>query len=429
MRTAEPLEPEVEAALEAIDATLAGDPVDPEHAELAELALILRADRPPVGEPFAVAMDARARERFSVVSGRPPRTPRLLRRAARGWLVWAPAGALAAVVLVVALVTLVPGGGSRSSPGIASSSAGGTSTVARSSSAAFAAKAPATHGSAASAAGGSASVGSVSAGSSSVTNATTTAFPPAAVPPTAPTGGNRQVVQSARLALSTRPKQVNAVAQQVFDVVGSEKGYVANSSVTATGHPDSSADFQLSVPSANLQPTLISLAQLRGATVVSSTNNSQDITGKVGGAGRRLAEARALLRSLLGRLANAVTTEQIDSLKAQIRDANATIDRDQAALNGLHRQVQYSRIALTIQGSAAAGGGAAGGSSGSGGSGGSGFTLHRAGHDAVRVLVVAAGVLLIALAVAIPLALVAALVAWLWLRLRRHRRESALDRA
>ena len=55
--------------------------------------------------------------------------------------------------------------------------------------------------------------------------------------------------------------------------------------------------------------------------------------------------------------------------------------------------------------------------------------LHRAGHDAVRVLVVAAGVLLIALAVAIPLALVAALVAWLWLRLRRHRRESALDRA
>jgi hypothetical protein len=235
-------------------------------------------------------------------------------------------------------------------------------------------------------------------------------------------------VQSARLALSTRPKQVNAVAQQVFDVVGSEKGYVATSSVTATGHPDSNADFQLSVPSANLQPTLISLARLRGATVVSSTNNSQDITGKVGGAGRRLAEARALLRSLLGRLANAFTTEQIDSLKAQIRDANATIDRDQAALNGLHRQVQYSRIALTIQGSAAAGGGAAG-SSGSSGSSGSGFTLHRAAHDAVRVLVVAAGVLLIALAVAIPLGLVAALLAWLWLRLRRHRRESALDRA
>jgi hypothetical protein len=429
MRTADPLEPEVEAALEAIDATLAGDPVDPEHAELAELALILRADRPPVGAPFAAAMDARARERFSVASGRRPRTPRLLRRPARGWIVWAPAGALAAVVLVVALVTLVPSGGSSSSPVIAASRPVGSLTVASSSSAADAARSPVAHGSAASSAG-AASAGSGSAGFSAASSTTASAAPTVAVPtvavPTAPTGGNRQVVQSARLALSTRPKQVDAVAQQVFDVVGSEKGYVANSSVTATGHPDSSADFQLSVPSANLQPTLISLSQLHGATVVSSTNSSQDITGKVGGAGRRLAEARALLRSLLRRLANAYTTEQVDSLKAQIRGANAAIDRDQAALNGLHRQVQYSRIAVTIQGSAPAGGVAAGASSGSGGSG---FTLHRAGHDAVRVLVVAAGVLLIALAVAIPLALVAALVAWLWLRLRRHRRESALDRA
>ena len=117
----------------------------------------------------------------------------------------------------------------------------------------------------------------------------------------------------------------------MFDVVGSVKGYVANSSVTATGKPDSGADFQLSVPSANLQQTLIALAQLHGATVVSSTNSSQDITAQVGGAGRRLAEARALLRSLLRQLATAGTTEQIDSLKAQIRDANATIDRDQAA--------------------------------------------------------------------------------------------------
>jgi hypothetical protein len=458
MRTADPLEPEVEAALEAIDATLAGDPVDPEHAELAELALILRADRPLVGEPFAVAIDARVRDRFAGASRRGVRRWRTARprRPARGWLVWAPAGALAAVALVVALVTLVPGGGSSSSTnsnsgsaavasapsgakspssGVAhgsargavsagspsGSSAGGTagSTAA---SAAGGTAGGAAGGTAGGTAGGARSGGSGSAGFSAASSATTGAGS-TTTPPTAPTTGNRQVVQSARLALSTRPGKVDAVAQQVFDVIGSEKGYVANSSVTATGNLDSGADFQLSVPSANLQQTLIALAQLHGATVISSTNTSNDITGQVGGAGRRLAEARALLRSLLGRLANAYTTEQIDSLKAQIRDANATIDRDQAALNGLHRQVQYSRIALTIQGSEAAG------HTRHRGGGGGGFTLHRAGHDAVRVLVVAAGVLLIALAVAIPLGLVAALVAWLWLRLRRHRRESALDRA
>jgi len=397
MRTAdpEPLEPEMEAALEAIDATLAGDPVDPRHAELAELALILRDERPPAGESFAVAMDARVRDRFSVASGRRPRSwraVRLPRRPAKGWMVWAPVGALAAVVLVIALVTLVPG--ASSAPG--SASAGASS-------------APGSGG-----AGTAASAGSASANSSAARSTNT-----GAGPPTAPSGGERQVVQSARLALSTRPGKTNAVSQQVFDVVGSAKGYVANSSVTATGRSSSNAEFQLSVPSANLQQALSQLSQLRGATVVSSTNSSNDITGQVGGAGRRLAEARALERSLLGRLANAYTTEQIDSLKAQIRDANATIDRDQAALNRLHAQVRYSQIALTIQGSAAAG------PTGHGG----GFTLHRAGHDAVRVLVVAAGVLLIALAVAIPLALVAALAAWLSLRLRRRRRESALDRA
>jgi Domain of unknown function (DUF4349) len=417
MRTADPLEPEVEAALEAIDLTLAGDPVDPGHAELAELALILRAERPAISEPFAAAMDVRVRDRFvdsdarTGAVGRPSRAPRRWRRPARGWLVWAPAGALAAVALVVALVTLVPGGGSSSSTnGFAASSASAGSGVISSSSA----SAPAA------AAGDSSSAATSRHRAPTATNSAGAT----AVAPTAPSGGNRQVVQSARLALSTRPGKVDAVAQQVFDVVGSEKGYVANSSVTATGNPDSGADFQLSVPSDNLQQTLIALTQLRGATVVSSTNSGHDITAQVGGAGRRLTEARVLLRSLLGRLANAYTTEQIDSLKAQIRDANATIDRDQAALNGLHRQVQYSRIAVTIQGSAPA---ASGGHGGSGA--GSGFTLHRAGHDAVRVLVVSAGVLLIALAIAIPLALVVALVAWLWLRLRRHRRETALDRA
>ena len=83
---------------------------------------------------------------------------------------------------------------------------------------------------------------------------------------------------------------------------------------------------------------------------MSRTDTSQDITGQVGGAGMRLAEARALRTSLLEQLANATTTEQVDSLKAQIRDADAAIASDQAALNSLHRQVDYSRISVTIQG-------------------------------------------------------------------------------
>ena len=59
----------------------------------------------------------------------------------------------------------------------------------------------------------------------------------------------------------------------------------------------------------------------------------------------------------------------------------------------------------------------------------SSFTIGRAGHDALRVLVVSAGVALIALAVVIPIGLVAALLVWLWVWLRQRRREHALDAA
>jgi hypothetical protein len=60
---------------------------------------------------------------------------------------------------------------------------------------------------------------------------------------------------------------------------------------------------------------------------------------------------------------------------------------------------------------------------------GSGFTLHRAAHDALRVLTVAAGIALIALAVMVPAGLLGALGLWAFAAIRRRRREQALDLA
>ncbi|HZE04000.1 MAG TPA: DUF4349 domain-containing protein, partial [Solirubrobacteraceae bacterium] len=190
-----------------------------------------------------------------------------------------------------------------------------------------------------------------------------------------------------------------------------------SSNVTATSNPNGYADFQISVPSANLAQTLSALSSLHGATVVSRSDTTTDITGRLGGAGERLAEARALRRSLLKQLAAAVTTQQVNSLKVQLRDADASIASDLSTLRGLQRQVAYSRISVTIQAVAAP----------PPVSHGSGFTLGRAAHDAGRVLVVVAGAALIALAVLVPFALLAALAAWAGLAIRRRRREHALD--
>src|SRR5258708_18584205 len=58
------LDPEILAELEAIDATLAGEPVDPRFAEVAELALLVSIERPTPRLEFAAELDRRVSARF-----------------------------------------------------------------------------------------------------------------------------------------------------------------------------------------------------------------------------------------------------------------------------------------------------------------------------------------------------------------------------
>jgi Domain of unknown function (DUF4349) len=381
MRRADEFPPDDEmlATLEVIDATLAGEPVDPEHAELAELALILADDRPRPAPQFAARLDQRVQERFE----RPARS--------RPWrrLTFAPA-ALVVLASTIAAVFVLSSGGS------------GT-PVRRTLTAAPSSAAPS-------------SAASSSAASSSAVAQKTLSVAASPLPAPAPNG--HRIVQSAQLSLSTTPGRIEQVAQQIFDVVGAARGDVSHSTVTAAGGNGGFADFQLSVPSATLPQTMAQLSRLRGANVVSRTDATQDIGGSFVSANRRLADARALRTALLRQLSSAVTTQQVDSLRARIRDAEASIASDLATLRTLRRQVGFSQISITISSSPGSHPVAAGG-----------FTLGKAAHDAGRVLTVVAGVALIALAVLLPISVVAALVVFMWLVFRRRRREQALDLA
>lgn len=387
MRRAEPLEPEVVAALEAIDATLHGEPVDPEHAELAELSLILADERPEPDSAFLRELDARVSGRFAPEQ---PRPRRVWWGAATGFAV----AAAAALAIIVVHVGSRPGTSSNVSSSAAASGAGAASSAGPARSAAPAA-------------------------SSSAPAASPTTHGPGGSVPAPRTGSHRQVVQSAQLTLTAGTGRIDAVAQEVFDVIGAEHGIVAGSDVRARTRAPSTARFELRVPSARLQATLTRLSRLRGAQVTSRRDASSDITGQVGGAGRRLAQARALQRSLLRQLAAAVSTTEVDRLKTALGRNGAAIARDERSLAGLHARVAYSAITVSVTAPAARSprlrhGGA--------------FTLGRALHDAGRVLVVAAGVGLIALAVLIPLGLVTAVAAWVWAIVLRRRREDALGR-
>src|SRR5262245_49230597 len=90
--------------LEAVEAALAGRYVAPEHAELAELALLLRDDRPEPTPAWQNQLDRRVEARF-------PARPKQRRQ----WVpVWvrksAPVLAVLAVVAVIAVPIALVGG-------------------------------------------------------------------------------------------------------------------------------------------------------------------------------------------------------------------------------------------------------------------------------------------------------------------------------
>jgi hypothetical protein len=385
-----PLDPEVAASLDAIDATLAGDPVDPTYAELAELALLLAAERPQPAAAFAAALDERVQMRFA-----PSPSPGGKSRGRGHWWLWTPAAGLAAAL--VAAIVIVLGTGSKPVT-VNSSVSSGAMAASRPAAPARTASSPAHK---------AAAPGALSASSSAQTGP---------LPPSQPIPNGRKIIQGAQLSLTTNPGRIDAVAQEVFVVVGQVRGIVKSSTVTASA--DGYAQFQLSIPSGSMPQAMAALSSLRYAHVASRTDTTQDVNNQYQADVQRLADDRALRVSLLRQLANAVTQGQIDSLTTRIHDVNAAITNDQATLNGLNSQVNYSQVAVTIN---------AGIPPVPVHSGGGGFTLREAAHDAGRVLTVAAGIALIGLAALVPFALLGALAWWIAAGIRRRRRQQALD--
>src|SRR2546423_1096455 len=103
------LDPQVSAELDAIDAALAGDPIDPEHAEPAELALLLVQERPEPSDVFVRNLDER------LAAGGPARAPR------RRW--WPTVAASAAGLAAAAAAVVGAAAGGSGSPAFRSPAA------------------------------------------------------------------------------------------------------------------------------------------------------------------------------------------------------------------------------------------------------------------------------------------------------------------
>ena len=219
------------------------------------------------------------------------------------------------------------------------------------------------------------------------------------------------------LALQTPDGEFQSTTDAVIATVGRFGGIVASSQISASDANGGEASFELRIPTARLDRALAALSRL--GHVTERSQSLQDITGSFVSAQERLTDARAERRGLLRALARATTTQQIASIKAQLRGVGSRISALKRQLSSLRRRADLSRVDLTVRG---------GGESGTTGGGGQ-WTPGDAAGDALRVLEVLAGVALISLAVLAPLGLIGAGVA-LGLRSgRRRRRETSLDPA
>jgi hypothetical protein len=396
------LSPDVERELEALDDALAGRRVAPDLTELADLALLLREDRPTPTDGFGRFLDTRVERGFP---GRDPRT----RTSGRRWLAWhgwmAPALGVAATGLLV-VVVIALGSSGTDDAGDAGMASGGAVEAAGDAGA-----------------GGAAQSSKDSARSSDDTPAEALAAPESVAP--APSPGSprsdarpdRKVERSASLTLATRPRDIDAVSARIQEVTRQQGGFVVSSTVHSSRRAGG-GEFELRIPTRNLDAAMAALSRL--GAVRERAQRAQDITALSVSARSRLKDARTERKSLLSQLADATTVDEAASIRARLRIVSGEIERARAEVRRVNNRAAFSTVAVTLVADRSA---AAPGSEEDDGS----WSPGDAANDALRVLEVLAGIALITLAIGIPLGLLALVVA-LTLRLaRRRRREHALD--
>jgi hypothetical protein len=371
--------------LEAIDAALAGRWVAPEYDELAELALLLRDDRPEPTPAFTNRLDRRVETGFPA---RPKqrRIPVWFRQAA-------PVVAVFATFAAIAVPAVIFGGSDDDS---ASGGGGDGASVA--------AQEPATDT-------GGGATGETASGAGQAAPAEPTVRDQAGG--TELSGRARKVQRSVDITLAAPRRDIDRVATGVGDVAADLGGFVRHSRVTSS----SGGNIQLRVPSNRLDIAVQRLSKLARVRTLSRT--ADDITGAVVSARDRLADARAERKSLLEQLANATTVNETESIRARLDIVAKEIAVYRTQLRRVNNRADFARVDVTLVTR----------SGGDNDDGGGAWTPGDAWHDALRVLEVIAGVAVIAGAIAVPL-LIAWLLGWLTRRgVTRRRRERALDMA
>jgi hypothetical protein len=237
------------------------------------------------------------------------------------------------------------------------------------------------------------------------------AAPPAAAG-VAPGEENRRIERSSQMTLAAPADDFQSVGDRILRITDSHNGFVLRSNVSTGESP--SGDFQLRVPSDQLQATLRDLAAL--GDVRARNDTGQDVTREYVSVTDSLSAARAERRALLRRLAAADSDTRIQQLRDRL-DANAQeIARLRGQVRDLRERTNYASVSVTLVEKK--------GGSGSGAAAGNG--TDDALDDSLGLLVGSFNWLLRALGVLIPAAILGGAAWWAGRTVRRRRREAVL---
>ena len=346
--------------LEAVEAALAGRYVSPEHADLAELALLLRDDRPEPTPAWQNQLDRRVGAGFPA-RPKPRKQWIRLRKAA-------PVLAVFAVVAVIAVpIALV--GGSSDFDDSGGGSGGSNSSVAA-------------EGSGESAGGGASAPAPETDSAAGDEALRSTGKAPG---PQSDRVNKRKVERAVQMTIAAPRRQIDEVASKIGDVTADVGGFVRRSSVSS----NSGGDLQLRVPSNRLDVAVQRLSKL--GKVRDLSRSSQDITRAVVSARDRLRDFKAERESLLKQLAAATTLNETESIRARLDIVAQEIATARNSLARVNNRANFANISVALVRTSGAEDDDEGGA----------WTPGDAWHDALRLLEVIAGVLVIAAAIAV----------------------------
>jgi Domain of unknown function (DUF4349) len=414
-----PPPPETTRELAALDAALAGDPVDPDLTDLEELALALRAERPVPRERFLAELDALVEAGFRPVEPESRATHDRVRTDAdpaasgaaprrRAWRFSLPSRRAVPLAMGTAASFLI-GITAVLSSGVLSSDTGRDhAEPASPESAVLDQKAPARDREGLESGAPLSEPAPGAGGGTQVTPAPGGLTPPGISPGVR----ERKVTRQASLTLSAPRDRVEDVADEVIRITDRYRGFVLSSSVSGGSDGRQAATLDLRIPASRLQPAIGDLSRL--AHVRSRTQNTLDVTAGYVSARSRLREATAERRGLLRQLAASDTPNETASIRARLRLTNRRIARARAALRDVATQVRYATVGVSVEPQR------------SKLDRSDGWTAGEGFDDALGILGTSVAVALVVLAVLVPIGLLAGL-AWLAVRgLRQGRRERAL---